>query len=282
MILPEFDSSIRKSGEDKLAHAYHLRDALRIDMDRWWSKKPVSLGVELRDDETTIELIMRTKPLPAVDDWWNRTNDVFQNMRSALDRVHFAICQHFTAPGDPGRVYFPITKDVKGWKEWKKQHTMLPTEVLARYYEFQPEASGRPYLAALARATNLEKHADGVRASVALTDLRMDMGTMTLEGLWGEGYGRLEDVFSLTAGSTLDIVAEHQVLGTIKAPTRVLDLGTAKAEGGFTFTPMMHFDGEEIPFVAAVEHIGREVTWAIAYITGIVDSAAEPPVHFDP
>jgi hypothetical protein len=45
--------------------------------------------------------------------------------------------------------------------------------------------------------------------------------------------------------------------------------------------PIMRFDREEVPLLGATDLIGREVTWAIAHITGIVQSATEAPTHFD-
>ena len=58
-------------------------------------------------------------------------------------------------------------------------------------------------------------------------------------------------------------------------------LGALDVKSEFAFTPMMRFEEEEIPLLAAIDLIGREVAWAIGHITGLVDSATQAPEHFD-
>jgi hypothetical protein len=267
-------ADLRSGANEKLRRGYELREDLHQKMYAgWWDKRPVSLATELRD-ETFIELVMLVRSMPKVKEWWAQASDVFQNFRSALDRFHYAVCQHFAPPGWEARVYFPITKDSKGWTEWTKQHGMIPREIQQRYLAFQPWYSGRSFLSDLNRIVNLEKHSTGVAATISMKALETS-GTWRVEGLWKDD--NLGDHVELTAGETLDIKAERQVLGAIKLPTRILDLGDFAVAPSFTFEPVIRFDKQEIPMLAGIQVIGQEVTWAIAHITGLIESATEPP-----
>ncbi|MDT3344251.1 hypothetical protein [Microbacterium aquilitoris] len=64
-------------------------------------------------------------------------------------------------------------------------------------------------------------------------------------------------------------------------PTRVLDMGDLRPTAEFTVAPVILYYNEEIPILPAVNFIGREVAWAITYITGVVDDAKTPPERFD-
>lgn len=272
------DPALRKGATGKLAHALKLAKQLQAEIDAWWSTNPTSLRLELHDDERTIDLVAVTSPLPPVDDWYHTAADIMQNYRDALNRLTFAICYLHTAPSKPRDVTFPIRKNAESWAAWKKGHSMLPESLQSRFYAFQPYVSGREYLSALTESNNIEKHADGFKFAVTLTELQMGPGHMTIEGLWQDD--KLDEGVRLTAGETRDILAERQIMGTIKMPTRIVSLGEVKVESSFAFTPMMRFDDEEIPLAGAINLIGREVTWAIAHVTGLVDSATEAPEHF--
>lgn len=272
------DPAFRAAANKKLRRAGKLRDELFARTHSWWESAPVALGTELLPDERTVELIMSVSPMPQVDDWWDHANDVLQNLRNALDRFHHAVCVRSNEPGWDGRVYFPITKDAKSWQQWTKQHGFLSPDLHRRYFAFQPWRSGRPMLRDLARITNLEKHAAGVKASISLTAMEM-RGTTTLEGLWDDD--NLGSVLTLDAGETNAIVAERQVLGTIRYNTRVIDLGDLQTIPTFTFEPLIHFDDQEIPVLRGIDMMAHEVMWSVAYISGLVESAAEPPKHFD-
>lgn len=273
------DPALRKGATGKLAHALRLATELRADMDAWWELSPTSLGLELHDNEQTIDLVARTSPLPPAEDWYHRAADILQNYRDALNRLTYAVCYLHTAPSKPRDVTFPIRKNEESWAGWKKSHSMLPDWLQSRFYAFQPYVSGREYLRALTESNNIEKHADGFLFSITLTELQIGPGTMKVQGRWDDD--NLGEGLRFTAGETPDILTERQVMGTIEMPTRVLDLGAVEVEPVFAFTPMMRFDGEEIPLLGAIDLIGREVTWAIAHVTGIVESATEAPVHFD-
>jgi len=267
-------SSLRDGANQKIRRGFELGDELRRRMYiGWWEKHPVSMRLELRD-QSTIELVMLVDPLPKIADWWAHASDVFQNFRSALDRFHYGVCEYYAPTGWAARVYFPITKDSKAWAEWTKQHPMLPREIALRYLAFQPWHSGRSHLADLSRINNLEKHSKGVAATVSLTGLKMT-GTWKVEGRWSDD--NLANLVKLSPG-TLDITSERQIVGTIALPTRVVDIGDLTALPEFAFTPLIELDGNEIPILESIEKISREVTWAIAYISGLVASATSPPV----
>ena len=274
------DPALRKAATGKLTHAFSLAKKLRTDMDAWWATGPVSLVQELRADGKTVDIVMRTTPMPPEEDWYNRMGDVLQNFRNALNRLTNSVGYEFTKPAKPGDGNFPIHNAEIGWQNWLRQHPEFPADITDRFRAFEPFVSGRPFLLALRDSNNLEKHDVGFTVSVMLTDLKIG-GTFKVEGQWNGDH--LGDQLNLIAGETLDIVSERQVLGTIEMPTRVLEVGPGAEndESGFAFTPMIRFDAEEIPFFAAIDLIGREVTWAIAYLTGLVTDAVNAPAHFD-
>ncbi|HEX6970082.1 MAG TPA: hypothetical protein VF174_14905, partial [Micromonosporaceae bacterium] len=271
------DPILRKAATGKLAHALALARALRSDMDAWWATGPVSLIQELRSDGRTIDLVMLTSPVPPVDDWYNRAGDMLQNFRNALNRLTNSIGYTFTKPAKPSDGNFPIHNAEVGWQNWLKKHPEFPVDVADRFRAFEPFVSGRPFLLALRDSNNLEKHDIGFTVSVTLTELRMG-GTFQAEGLWEDDH--LGDQLKLIAGESFDIISERQVIGTIEIPTRVIEIGP-DTDSKFFFTPMIRFDGNVIPFLTAIDSIGREVTWAIAYITGLVDNAIKPPPRID-
>ncbi len=274
------DPALRKAATGKLAYAFSLAKALRSDMDAWWATGPVSLVPELRADGKTVDIVMRTTPMPPTEDWYNRMGDVLQNFRNALNRLTNSVGYELTKPAKPGDGNFPIHSAEIGWQNWLRQHPEFSVDIADRFRAFESFVSARPFLLALRDSNNLEKHDVGFTVSVMLTDFKMG-GTFKVEGLWNNDH--LGDQLNLIAGETLDIVSERQVLGTIEMPTRVLEVGpgTGDAESGFAFTPMMRFSSEEIPLFAAIDLIGREVTWAISYITGLLTDAVNPPTHFD-
>jgi hypothetical protein len=102
-----------------------------------------------------------------------------------------------------------------------------------------------------------------------------------VQGLWKEEG--LVDQVEMLGGSTNDLTAPLQTLATIKLRTPILKLtvGTSPDPDGWAVTPMLRVDGEEIPLLAAFNHIGREVAWAISHVTGLTKDAQVAPAHFD-
>lgn len=273
------DASLRKGAMGKLAHAIKIGQELRAEMDTWWGQDPTKLSLDLKEDGKTVEFVVHTVPMYPADDWYHRAADIMQNYRNALNRLTNSISYLHTAPAKLRNTDFPIRDDKKGWEGWAKQHSMLPEPLRERFHAFQPYVSGRPYLSALARSNNIEKHEDGFSFAVTLTELKLGPRDFTIEGLWDDD--KLSDKLQFSGGETPDIVSERQVIATMVMPTRVIDLGALDVKSEFAFTPMMRFEGEEIPLLAAIDLIGREVAWAIGHITGLIDSATQPPDHFN-
>lgn len=270
------DPALRKGANGKLARALRLADQLQRDMQAWWSDNPVQLEVALRD-ERFIDLVAVTDPVPPADDWYHCVADIMQNLRDALNRLTYAVAYFYTAPSKPRNTTFPIRRDVEGWEDWREKNRKLPDAIIARFHNFQPYISGRPFLTALTDANNIEKHEDGFNLTVSLTELRAG-GTFRVEGGWEDDLGAR---VKLTAGETLDLETGRQLIGTIEVPTRVLDMGDSSPTADFTVTAVIRYGDEEIPLGPAINLIGREVAWAIAYITGLIDDPSTPPERFD-
>lgn len=271
------DPALRKSAVGKLARGLRLAEDLRVDMEAWWALNPVRLEVTLRE-ERHIDVVAVTEPIPPADDWYHCSADVMQNFRDALNRLTYTVSYLYSAPRKPRNASFPMRRNADGWEDWRKKNTKLPDALIARFHDFQPYISGRPFLSALTDSNNIEKHEDGFKLSVSLTEFKAG-GTFKVEGLWDDD--NLGERLSLTAGETLDLETGRQIVGTIEMPTRVLDMGDPAPTAEFTVTPVIRFDDEEIPVMAAIDLIGREVAWAIAYITGLNDDAQAPPERFD-
>ncbi|MCW4386466.1 hypothetical protein OH146_11850 [Salinibacterium sp. SYSU T00001] len=271
------DPALRKGATGKLARALQLAKDLRRDMDAWWAVNPVRLEVTIRD-ERFIDILAVTSPIPPVDDWYHRSADIMQNFRDALNRLTFAVSYLYTAPAKPRDASFPVRRDIDGWEMWRKKNNKLPDELMARFLAFQPYISGRPFLSALTDSNNIEKHEDGFQLYISLEELKAD-GIFNLEGLWEDRD--LQDHVKLAAGEALDLESGRQLIGTIEMPTQVLDMGDPGPTAEFTVTPVIRYDDEEIPILPAIDLIGREVAWAIAYITGVVDNSKTPPEHLE-
>ena len=102
---------------------------------------------------------------------------------------------------------------------------MLPDALRERFRAFQPYVSGRPYLSALTRSNNIEKHEAGFSFAVTLTELNLGPGEFTIEGLWDDE--KLSDSLQFSGGELPDITSERQVIATMVMPTRVMDLEVA-------------------------------------------------------
>lgn len=274
------DPALRAGALAKFAHAMKLGTALHSDMQTWWDLNPFKLELVAHDDQRTLEVVMATSPLPDIDDWYQRSGDVLHNFRAALNRLTYGVAFAHTAPGKPGDSNFPIHKGTEGWEGWLRKHPELPPDIALRFYEFEPFVSGRPVLTALTRADNLEKHEAGFELAVTLTEMKLEFATQ-VQGLW-EKDGLSEQV-EIVGGSTNDLTAPRQTLATIKLPTPILELTNGKTPDtdGWAVTPLLRVDGEEIPLLAAFDHIGREVAWAISHVTGLTSDAKSAPNHFE-
>jgi hypothetical protein len=256
------DMELRAEAYEKLSRARELQAELHQAMHRdWWDHGPLRLALE-QPDEMTIELVAYSKPVPPLKRWWSRTADVVSNLRAALDHLHMDIARRATG-SEPGVIYFPITRDPKGWKDWLRQNASIPAELRPRYLSTQPWMSGRPFLSDLARLSVLGKHRGGVTAAVALTKLDIGFQT-TIEGL--PTPDELEAGMTLTAG-TIEITQERQVISTSTTGHRVLSID-AEFRYDFTFTPHVAFDDQAVPIESLFDAMTQEVAQAIAIVAG--------------
>ncbi|MDT3344252.1 hypothetical protein [Microbacterium aquilitoris] len=194
------DPALRKGATGKLARALQLARDLQRDMEVWWAANPVKLDVDLRD-ERFIDIVAVTGLIPPADDWYHCSADTMQNFRDALNRLTFAVSYLYTAPAKPRDALFPMRRDIDGWEQWRKKNERLPDELIGRFHAFQPYISGRPFLSALTDSNNIEKHEDGFKLSVSVTELNA-AGNFRVEGVWGDD--KLGDRVKLAAGCWRD------------------------------------------------------------------------------
>ena len=255
------DAELRAEAYEKLARARELQEELRQAMYRdWWDLDPLSLVLE-QPNAVTTELVAYSQPVPPLKRWWSRTADVMSNLRAALDHLHIDIARRTTGT-EPGKIYFPITRDASGWKQWLGQNT-IPPELRPRYLSVQPWMSGKPFLSDLARLSILGKHRGGVTAAATLTRLEVGFST-TIEGL--PSRDELNASTKLTPG-TVEIAQARQVISTFNTKYRVLSVD-GELEYDFAFTPHVTFDDRSEPIEGLFNAMTQEVAQAIATVAG--------------
>lgn len=80
-------------------------------------------------------------------------------------------------------------------------------------------------------------------------------GTLRIEGPWEAD--KLYDKLQFSTGEGFDTVSERHVIGKVAMPTPIIDRGALDLEYKFAFTPVMRFEKEEVPLLAAIGPICR-------------------------
>lgn len=274
MQLPE---PVYKPAVERVLHAMDLAGDLSMRTQLWWAQRPVRVFARIGVRSSDIEIVAQTNPLPPLSDWWRRAADVFSNLRSALDQFHHEVWMHVRGTEPGHSVYFPITADEVAWENWERQHKRFPAELISRYRAFQPWVSGRPYLRDLAEIKRAENHR---RSLVPGLDLaKMDIGGISMTVTPTLTKKELQECLTAAMADSTALDRHERVLLTMSLPGH-LELIDDDPPLEYEFSPYFVAGGEQVPWTAGLSLISREVTWAIAHISGFESQAVNPPSIF--
>lgn len=231
-------------------------------------------------------------PMPPVDQWQMRANDVVQNLRGALDALTRHAAVEFAGAGKKIDIGFPASMTEESWGHWKG-HKYLTGDAANRFRAIQPFETRRLELHGLRVVSNLEKHEFNVRASCQPAELSIDHST-TVDGVWTKADEQATTVTMLDS----TIRGGRQSLLRITYPRPIVELTAEPAEYSLSiwltvprFVPPPGWEEvaaddptdpssppTDIRLLEALDRWRHEVARGIAYITGQHPSATVPPV----
>lgn len=140
-----------------------LGQALHDDLHRWWAEADPKTEWVVSDDRRPADFVIDV-PMPPVDQWQMRANDVVQNLRGALDALTRHAAVEFAGPSKKIDIGSPAAMTGESWGYWKG-HRYLTGDVANRFRSIQPFETRRLELHGLREVSNLEKHEFNVSAS---------------------------------------------------------------------------------------------------------------------
>jgi len=260
-------------------------------MHQWWAEADATTAWVVSDNRLSVDFVV-DMPMPPVDKWQMRANDVVQNLRGALDALTRHAAVEFAGPGKKIDIGFPASMTEESWGHWKG-HRYLTGDVAKRFRAIQPFETHRLELYGLREVSNLEKHEFNVSASCQPSELSIEHSA-TVDGVWMKA-----DEHSTTA-TMLDstIRGGRQSILRITYPRPIVEFTAEPAEYSLAiwltvprFVPPAGWEKvaaddptdpssptTDIKLLEALDRWRHEVAWAIAYITGQYSSATAPPV----
>lgn len=225
----------------KLTRSQEHTQAFKNEVLAWTERHPYSLLQKKNSDCTRHSLIIRVNEPPPLQRWSLMIADAFNNLRSALDHLVYAIAVHEAAPNVPARerkLQFPITDcGVRFDSAVNERHNLgaITEPVRAAIKNAQPynrpDPTLPPLLAILRDFTNSDKHK---LLHLALTcPIRGDIG---FSG-------------SLPPGAGCEV---SPFMGEIEDEAEVCAIVSSCP------TPEMKFDRHVLDVVVAIRHAKRD------------------------
>lgn len=269
----------RQEAVERLAHARRHIIALASDLDTWWSSNEPRVFNRVTADGLTVETILESSAEPPVDSWRLRAHDVVHALRTALDAFTRSLARAAATSNGKSKVAFPAIADEEKWAGWNGNE-VFQADLPNRFRDVQVFRSGRVPLGMINRLDNLEKHEFDVLSAVDLDELHL-LDSFTIEGILTEEEFQAAKSyrFPLLDENGEGLIQLHQGEQVILERTvgaKIVD--EPVIEGGHSrFTPMIAFDNECEPLIPALQTMGAEAEWAIAYISGVYPSSTVPP-----
>jgi hypothetical protein len=275
---------LRQKAVLRLKHARAAAYRLFNDAQSWWAANKPAVHVRInKDDPTVIETVLAGwATLPPTEEWELQANDVFQNLRTALDSFAHSIAQAHQGPGARVDVMFPTAKNQQQWERWSGPKS-LPELAVKRIFAMQPLNTGRAHLDDIRRLSNEGKHGFSIRAELHLTSMNT-VGTYTIEGLPSDAEVKKASQAYVPQGpkgedGPISPQSEEQVI--IRHSTGFPVVETPQLEGAsFTFDTQLIFGDDQYPLWPAIETFVKETEWAIAHVAGLHSSTTNPAYDF--
>lgn len=282
--------AVRKIATARWQYAMNLAQSLHDDMHTWWADAEPKTDWVVSDDRLSVEFVVDV-PMPPVELWQMRANDVVQNLRDSLTALSVHAAREFAAPGTKIDITFPASMTEEGWDHWKG-HKYLPTEVANRFRAIQPFQTRRLDLHGLREVSNLEKHEFIVAASCQPSEIRLEHA-ITVEGEWtdaDEAATKFELLDATIHGGRQSVLriafprpitrfsaepGEYSLAVWLTVPRFVPPAGWESVAAADPTDPSS--ETTEIKLLEVLDHWRHEVAWVIAYITGQYNSATIPP-----
>jgi hypothetical protein len=134
-------------GALKIERAGRQFRGIEQDVDAWNAEHQVYAPSRSPWDGDPRVQIFRPPEVDALPwfDWEATFHDGVHNLRAGLDNLCFELAHlDDVAPSKPRQIYFPMSKDEKGWQDRAKYLESVPRSLLDRLRECQPWARPDP------------------------------------------------------------------------------------------------------------------------------------------
>ncbi|MFC7794158.1 hypothetical protein [Streptomyces cinereoruber] len=157
----------------KVAHAQSRLLEINSRMNLWHASGALGTETSISEDRRSLEVRLRIKSAPPVQEWALILGDALYGLRSALDACVWEYAHiDGAAPPNPERVQFPVVRKRRNWTDVRSRSLQsVPDEVAERIELLQPfhgggDPDGHP-LSLLSDLNNLDKHRASIEFSLA-------------------------------------------------------------------------------------------------------------------
>lgn len=141
----------------KIARAKEHMAELRVELDTFLRNNPYKVSVK-RDKVSRRPVYFVSEALEVPEKIPLIIGEVIQNLRSALDNTAYWLFSK-TSNGDGGKIYFPISEDIKKYEEEKGKRTEgISQEARDLIDSFLPYKGGNDVLWQIHKLNNIDKH----------------------------------------------------------------------------------------------------------------------------
>ena len=188
-------SSFRVSPENRVKRSLSTLTDLANDMQTWANAGHLTGEYRPLEDGRSVDLLVRLREQPPIEDYSFRLSEALHQARSALDGLAWELShQHGAVPKKERELYFPALDDATKWSAAAKRLVSMPADVLDRIEKIQPYHSlpaTTSFISVLSRLSNQDKHRDLIIPNLAPGFLS------ELQHRWPLAWRRWESFLSL-------------------------------------------------------------------------------------